>query len=168
MLRGSHIGTIQHTMLESTNFAIAWPSGLEIRTQVIIVKLCANCSSLFPTRQSISLQSMRSELAGLCYYVRLMYLGGTSPLPVYAGVGRIEEQGLESMLQQLVRLGNTLQGWVPPSGERSPKMARIVLGLATSHSPQLSLPAENWLQRGEEDQRNPEPVSGAQRETRQL
>jgi Catalytic LigB subunit of aromatic ring-opening dioxygenase len=34
-------------------------------------------------------------------------------------------------------------------------MARIVLGLATSHSPQLSLPPEHWLRRGEEDQRNP-------------
>ncbi|MBI3328039.1 MAG: extradiol ring-cleavage dioxygenase [Nitrospinae bacterium] len=34
-------------------------------------------------------------------------------------------------------------------------MARIALGLATSHSPQLSLPPENWLRRGEEDQRNP-------------
>ncbi len=34
-------------------------------------------------------------------------------------------------------------------------MARIVLGLGTSHSPQLSLPAEHWLLRGEEDQRNP-------------
>jgi 3-O-methylgallate 3,4-dioxygenase len=33
-------------------------------------------------------------------------------------------------------------------------MARIVFGLATSHSPQLSLPPENWLRRGEEDQRN--------------
>jgi 3-O-methylgallate 3,4-dioxygenase len=33
-------------------------------------------------------------------------------------------------------------------------MARIVLGLATSHSPQLSLPAEHWLLRGEEDQNN--------------
>ena len=30
-------------------------------------------------------------------------------------------------------------------------MASIVLGLATSHSPQLSLPAEHWLRRGEED-----------------
>jgi hypothetical protein len=34
-------------------------------------------------------------------------------------------------------------------------MARIVLGLATSHSPQLSLPPEHWLKRGEEDRRNP-------------
>jgi len=34
-------------------------------------------------------------------------------------------------------------------------MARIVLGLGTSHSPQLSLPPEHWLLRGEEDQRNP-------------
>ncbi|MGH8059737.1 MAG: extradiol ring-cleavage dioxygenase [Candidatus Entotheonellia bacterium] len=34
-------------------------------------------------------------------------------------------------------------------------MARIVLGLGTSHSPQLSLPAEHWLRRGEEDRRNP-------------
>jgi hypothetical protein len=34
-------------------------------------------------------------------------------------------------------------------------MARIVLGLATSHSPQLSLPPEHWLRRGEEDRRNP-------------
>src|ERR671933_443319 len=42
-----------------------------------------------------------------------------------------------------------------PSGERNCKMARIVLGLGTSHSPQLSLPAEHWLKRGEEDQRNP-------------
>src|SRR3989454_3939982 len=33
-------------------------------------------------------------------------------------------------------------------------MASIVLGLGTSHSPQLSLPAEHWLQRGEEDQLN--------------
>ena len=33
-------------------------------------------------------------------------------------------------------------------------MARIVLGLGTSHSPQLSLPPEHWLQRGEEDQHN--------------
>jgi catalytic LigB subunit of aromatic ring-opening dioxygenase len=34
-------------------------------------------------------------------------------------------------------------------------MARIVLGLATSHSPQLSLPSEHWLRRGEEDRSNP-------------
>ena len=34
-------------------------------------------------------------------------------------------------------------------------MASIVLGLGTSHSPQLSLPAEHWHLRGEEDQRNP-------------
>ena len=34
-------------------------------------------------------------------------------------------------------------------------MARIVLGLGTSHSPQLSIPPEGWLQRGEEDHRNP-------------
>ena len=33
-------------------------------------------------------------------------------------------------------------------------MASIVLGLGTSHSPQLSLPSEHWLLRGEEDQRN--------------
>lgn len=33
-------------------------------------------------------------------------------------------------------------------------MARIVLGLGTSHSPQLSIPAEAWRQRGEEDRRN--------------
>ena len=33
-------------------------------------------------------------------------------------------------------------------------MARMVLGLATSHSPQLSLPAEHWLMRGEEDRLN--------------
>ena len=33
-------------------------------------------------------------------------------------------------------------------------MARMVLGLATSHSPQLSLPAEHWLRRGEEDRLN--------------
>jgi hypothetical protein len=34
-------------------------------------------------------------------------------------------------------------------------MARIVLGLGTSHSPQLSLPPEHWRLRGEEDQSNP-------------
>ncbi len=34
-------------------------------------------------------------------------------------------------------------------------MARIVLGLGTSHSPQLSIPADGWAQRGVEDQRNP-------------
>jgi 3-O-methylgallate 3,4-dioxygenase len=33
-------------------------------------------------------------------------------------------------------------------------MARITLGLGTSHSPQLSIPAEHWLQRGEEDHRH--------------
>ena len=33
-------------------------------------------------------------------------------------------------------------------------MARMILGLATSHSPQLSLPAEHWLRRGEEDRHN--------------
>src|SRR5262245_37846594 len=40
------------------------------------------------------------------------------------------------------------------SRERSQTMARMVLGLATSHSPQLSLPAEHWLTRGEEDRLN--------------
>jgi hypothetical protein len=34
-------------------------------------------------------------------------------------------------------------------------MAQIVLGLGTSHSPQLSIPAEYWRERGEEDRRNP-------------
>jgi len=34
-------------------------------------------------------------------------------------------------------------------------MARIVLGVGTSHSPQLSIPAEEWRNRGEEDRRNP-------------
>jgi hypothetical protein len=33
-------------------------------------------------------------------------------------------------------------------------MAKMVLGLATSHSPQLSLAAEHWLRRGEEDRAN--------------
>jgi 3-O-methylgallate 3,4-dioxygenase len=33
-------------------------------------------------------------------------------------------------------------------------MAKMVLGLATSHSPQLSLPPEHWLMRGEEDRLN--------------
>lgn len=33
-------------------------------------------------------------------------------------------------------------------------MARIVLGLGTSHSPQLSIPAEHWRERGEEDRRH--------------
>ena len=35
-------------------------------------------------------------------------------------------------------------------------MAQIVLGLGTSHSPQLSTPAELWSQHGERDQRNPD------------
>jgi len=34
-------------------------------------------------------------------------------------------------------------------------MAHIVLGLGTSHSPQLSIPAEAWDLRGEEDKKNP-------------
>lgn len=34
-------------------------------------------------------------------------------------------------------------------------MARIVLGLGSSHSPQLSIPPEYWRERGEEDRRNP-------------
>lgn len=35
-------------------------------------------------------------------------------------------------------------------------MAQIVLGLATSHSPQLSTPPELWTHHGERDQRNPD------------
>ena len=35
-------------------------------------------------------------------------------------------------------------------------MARIVLGLGTSHSPQLSAPADAWPAFGENDKRNPE------------
>ena len=34
-------------------------------------------------------------------------------------------------------------------------MGRIVLGLGSSHSPQLSTPAELWLNHGEGDRRNP-------------
>jgi len=34
-------------------------------------------------------------------------------------------------------------------------MARIVLGLGTSHSPLLPLTAEQWIERGEDDRRNP-------------
>ena len=34
-------------------------------------------------------------------------------------------------------------------------MARIVLGLATSHSPQLSTPPELWPLHGERDKHNP-------------
>ena len=33
-------------------------------------------------------------------------------------------------------------------------MAQIVLGLASSHSPQLSTPADGWLARGENDKRH--------------
>ncbi len=33
-------------------------------------------------------------------------------------------------------------------------MAQLVLGLASSHSPQLSTPAEGWLARGERDKGN--------------
>jgi hypothetical protein len=35
-------------------------------------------------------------------------------------------------------------------------MAQIVLGLGTSHSPQLSVPSELWPQYGERDRRNPD------------
>ena len=34
-------------------------------------------------------------------------------------------------------------------------MAEIVLGLGTSHSPQLSTPADQWFLRAEVDRRNP-------------
>src|SRR5919201_1733170 len=34
-------------------------------------------------------------------------------------------------------------------------MARIVLGLCSTHSPQLSTPAEVWPEHGENDRRNP-------------
>ena len=40
-------------------------------------------------------------------------------------------------------------------------MARIVLGLATSHSPQLSTPPELWPLHGERDKRNPELLDTA-------
>ncbi|MEW9668098.1 hypothetical protein [Ammoniphilus sp. 3BR4] len=35
-------------------------------------------------------------------------------------------------------------------------MAKIVLGMGVSHSPQLSTPAETWAQHGERDRNNPE------------
>src|SRR5262245_8071337 len=54
---------------------------------------------------------------------------------------------LATTVQRSARVENT-------SSERSQTMARMVLGLATSHSPQLSLPAEHWLKRGEEDRLN--------------
>ena len=34
-------------------------------------------------------------------------------------------------------------------------MAKVVLGLGTSHSPQLSAPADIWLDKGEEDRDDP-------------
>ena len=37
-------------------------------------------------------------------------------------------------------------------------MAQLVLGLATSHSPQLSTLPEFWSDRGERDRRNPELI----------
>ena len=37
-------------------------------------------------------------------------------------------------------------------------MAELVLGLASSHSPQLSTPADGWAQRGERDKGNPELI----------
>ena len=37
-------------------------------------------------------------------------------------------------------------------------MAELVLGLASSHSPQLSTPAEAWHLRGERDKSNPELI----------
>ena len=37
-------------------------------------------------------------------------------------------------------------------------MAELVLGLASSHSPQLSTPPEGWAGRGENDKRNTELV----------
>src|SRR5215471_13756631 len=52
-----------------------------------------------------------------------------------------------------VIMQNIQQEWIPLRREEL-EMASIVLGLGTSHSPQLSLPSEHWLLRGEEDQRN--------------
>ncbi|HZA22529.1 MAG TPA: extradiol ring-cleavage dioxygenase, partial [Dehalococcoidia bacterium] len=37
-------------------------------------------------------------------------------------------------------------------------MAELVLGLASSHSPQLSTPPDGWAQRGEWDKGNPELI----------
>ena len=37
-------------------------------------------------------------------------------------------------------------------------MAELVLGLASSHSPQLSTPSDGWAQRGERDKGNPELI----------
>ena len=37
-------------------------------------------------------------------------------------------------------------------------MAALVLGLASSHSPQLSTPADGWAERGERDKGNPELI----------
>src|SRR5687767_6986986 len=39
---------------------------------------------------------------------------------------------------------------------RGAAMAQIVLGLGTSHSPQLSTPPELWRNHGERDKRNPD------------
>ena len=37
-------------------------------------------------------------------------------------------------------------------------MADLVLGLASSHSPQLSTPSDGWRERGERDKGNPELI----------
>lgn len=39
-------------------------------------------------------------------------------------------------------------------------MGRIVLGMGTSHSPQLSTPPELWAGHGERDSRNPDNGPG--------
>ena len=38
-------------------------------------------------------------------------------------------------------------------------MAELVLGLASSHSPQLSTPANGWAGRGERDKGNPRAIA---------
>src|SRR5437879_5976420 len=49
--------------------------------------------------------------------------------------------------QSSVRLLSAARSIVP--------MAQIVLGLCTSHTPQLSTPAEVWPEHGKNDRRNP-------------
>jgi hypothetical protein len=50
------------------------------------------------------------------------------------------------------------QGASPPKEKQTTggrAMAELVLGLVSSHSPQLSTPPEAWALRGENDKRNP-------------
>ena len=82
-----------------------------------------------------------------------------------SGVATATHQRSDKLGPQRVPCANTytepdrIRGWIPRT-----TMARIVAGFASSHTPLMSLPGQDWAKRAEDDKRNRElirPTDGA-------